>query len=88
MSRDNDELIKKVFLAQKEQPTRGDFVKLVEKDLSDLGLSCEDITSGKIDKKKLKHLLNVKHLRTFYCHKKNIQKSIKLNMKSSHFNLI
>ena len=31
MSRDNDELIKNVFLAQKENPTRGDFVHLVEK---------------------------------------------------------
>ena len=51
MSRNDDELIKKVFLAQKDKPTRGDFVKLVEKDLSDLGLSLEDITSGKIDKK-------------------------------------
>ena len=49
MSRSDEELIKKVFLAQKDQPTRGDFVKLVEKDLSDLGLSFEDITSGKID---------------------------------------
>ena len=49
MSRSDEELIKKGFLGQKDQPTRGDFVKLVEKDLSDLGLSFEDITSGKID---------------------------------------
>ena len=69
MSRSDEELIKKGFLAQKDQPTNGDFVKLVEKDLSDLGLSFEDITSGKIDLKKQqnkKHCLKVKHLRTFY----------------------
>ena len=30
-SRDDSELIKRVFLAQKETPTKGDFVKLIEK---------------------------------------------------------
>ena len=59
MSRSDEELIKKVFLAQKDQPTKGDFVKLVEKDLSDLGLSFEHITSGKINKKKFKKTLSL-----------------------------
>ena len=31
LSRDDNELIKRVFLAQKETPTKGDFVRLVEK---------------------------------------------------------
>jgi hypothetical protein len=35
LSRDDNELIKKVYLAQRENPTRGDFAKLVEKDLLD-----------------------------------------------------
>ena len=32
LSRSDEELIKKVFLAQKEHPTQGDFVKLVQQD--------------------------------------------------------
>ena len=39
LNRDSDELIKKVYLAPKEKPTRGDFVKLVENDLKELGIS-------------------------------------------------
>ena len=54
LSRDNDELIKKVFLAQKEKPTRGDFIKLVEKDLKDFGITYEEVTSTKMTKQKLK----------------------------------
>ena len=33
------ELIKKVFLAQKDQPTSGDFVELVLKDLKNIGIT-------------------------------------------------
>ena len=43
LSRSNEELIKKVFHAQKEQPTRGNFVHLVEKDLKDFELTYENI---------------------------------------------
>ena len=46
LTRDDDELIKKVFTAQKEAPTQGDFVKLVEKDLKDLNIKYEDLLSN------------------------------------------
>ena len=36
MERHDDELLKKVFLAQKKNPTLGDFAQIVEKDLTDL----------------------------------------------------
>ena len=32
ISKDNDELVKNVYVAQKEDPNIGDFVKLVKKD--------------------------------------------------------
>ena len=45
-----------MFQAQKETPTAGDFVLLVEKDMQELGVSYEEITQcSKVDlKKKLK----------------------------------
>ena len=47
-SRNNDELIKKVFLAQQDSPRRGDFVKLVQKDIKDIGVTYEEIMSENI----------------------------------------
>ena len=52
----NSELIKQVFLAQQENPTKGDFVKLVEKNLQELGLTYEQVTSNDMTKLKLKHM--------------------------------
>ena len=43
LSRTEDELIKKVLRAQKEKPTKGDFVKLVETDLIKLGMTYEEV---------------------------------------------
>ena len=43
LSRGEDELLKKVYLAQKEQPNQGDFVKIVEHDLKRFELKVEDI---------------------------------------------
>ena len=46
LQRDDNELVKKVWLAQKNNPVQGDFVKLVQKDLKDLGLTQEQVTSN------------------------------------------
>ena len=56
--REKEELVYKVFQAQKETPTSGDFVKLVEQDMKDLGVSYEEVAQyTKVDlKKKLKVL--------------------------------
>ena len=54
LSRDDDELIKKIFCAQKENPTKGDFIKLIEKDLKDLTLTYEETITNSITKVKLK----------------------------------
>ena len=54
MSRDNEELIKKVFLAQRDDPTVGDLKQLIEKDLEMLGATYEEVISNKFTKQKLK----------------------------------
>ena len=54
VSRNDDELIKKVFLAQKETPTQGDFVKLIEKYLEELHITYEDVITNTITRQKLK----------------------------------
>ena len=59
LNRDSDELLKKVFLVQKNNPTRGDFIKLVEKDLTDLGITYEQVISSKMTKQKLKKLQGI-----------------------------
>ena len=43
MCKENNELVKKVFKAQKEYPTSGDFVKLVEQDMEDLNITYTQI---------------------------------------------
>ena len=48
-----------VFLAQREQPTRGDFVELVTKDLKDIGITYEEAITNQITKQKLKELAKV-----------------------------
>ena len=54
LSRDENELIRKIYTAQKNQPTRGDFVVLVKQDLDMLGMSYEEATSSNMSKKILK----------------------------------
>ena len=56
VNRHDEELLKKVFLAQREQPTRGDFVELVTKDLKDIGITYEEAITNQITKQKLKEL--------------------------------
>ena len=54
LSRDDNELIRKIHLAQQNKPTTGDFVTLVRKDLDMLGISYEEATSTNMSKKMLK----------------------------------
>ena len=45
MERHDNELLKKVFLAQKLNPSQRDFVNIVEKDLKDLKITHEEVTA-------------------------------------------
>ena len=42
MTRENEELTKIVYLAQKSNPSPGDFVKLIEQDFERIGEEIED----------------------------------------------
>ena len=68
LSRDSEELIRKVYSAQKEDPTNGDFAKLVTKDLELLGFTEAELLSNNISKHLQKQ--NVFHLPLFNlpCH--------------------
>ena len=57
MERREDDLLKRVFLAQKENPSQGDFVRIVEKYLKELGVIFEQATSNSMSKDQLKTLL-------------------------------
>ena len=51
---EDSEIVKKVYKAQKENPTNGDFVQLVEKDITDLNITQAQMeTLGKHDLKEL-----------------------------------
>ena len=54
LSLEENEIVKKVYTAQKQNPTSGDFVQLVEKDLMDLRITQAHLElHGKSDFKKL-----------------------------------
>ena len=54
LTRDDRELIKKVFMAQKENPMQGDFVKIVQEDLRKFGMTYDEVACGTWSKKGLK----------------------------------
>ena len=57
LTRNEDELIKKVYKAQKGNPTKGDFAILVEKDLKKLGVLHKDVESETMTPNMLKKAL-------------------------------
>ena len=57
LSRNESELIRKVFTAQKANPNQGDFIKLVEADLKKFELTYDEVASMELSKMKLKKML-------------------------------
>ena len=54
ISKENTELVKRVFEAQKQDPIPGDYIKLVAKDMLDLNITLKDIEeSTKVKLKKM-----------------------------------
>ena len=57
LSKENTELVKRVLEAKKQDPTPGDYIKLVEKDMLDLNITLKDIEeSTKVELKKVQPL--------------------------------
>ena len=67
MSKHDTELLKQVFLAQKNNPTQGDFVTLVSKDLNDLNISYEEATTSALSKGQLKSILKKNANNAAFC---------------------
>ena len=79
VNRHDTELLKKVFLAQREQPTRGDFVELATKDLKDIGITYEEAITNQITKQKLKELSKVAAFTQRLKHQKEHSKVRQIN---------
>ena len=79
MNRSDEELIKRVFLAQKTSPTQGDLIKLVEKDLLELGISFEEAITSQMSKDKIKILARTAAFKDLLQQKDN-HKKVKHNM--------
>ena len=60
ISRNENELLRKIYSAQKEKPSQGDFASLVANDLKMFGLTHEEIESEAMSKKALKKELTQK----------------------------
>jgi hypothetical protein len=57
MERPDTDMLKKVMVAQKQCPSQGDFVKLVEKNLLDLGITYEEVIQPSLSKDMLKNMI-------------------------------
>ena len=57
MSKYDTELVKQVFMAQQDNPSKGDFVTLVSKYLNDLKVTYELATTGALSRSQLKSKL-------------------------------
>ena len=55
--RSDEELIKKVFMVQKETTTAGDFIKLVDKDFNKFELKHEEVAKGDLTKQQLRKIV-------------------------------
>ena len=60
LTRSENELVRKVYEAQKKNPVQGDFAKLVEKDLRSFELTHEEVASTTMTKTALKKELRIK----------------------------
>ena len=60
LNRGEDELVKRVFKAQKNTPTTGDFIKLVQKDLEIIGLEYDEALFCLKTKSELKAIIKKK----------------------------
>ena len=67
LTRSENELVRKVYEAQKKNPVQGDFAKLVEKDLRSFELTHEEVASTTMTKTALKKELRIKAKKISLC---------------------
>ena len=59
LDRDNSELLKRVYMAQKEQPTNGDFSELVKEDFKTIGEDLNEFDILAMGKYKYKKFIKI-----------------------------
>ena len=65
MNKYDNELIKKIFLAQKDSPNQVDFVNLATKDMSELNVTFIEVVSESLTKEQLKKKLKLNAIQKF-----------------------
>ena len=73
LTRDDNELIKRVYKTQKSNPSSGDFVKLVESDLETIGEEFDENLIRSMDKEKFKVHVRTKVKEVALSHLKTLQ---------------
>ena len=76
LQRDENEMLRKVFEAQKIQPSPGDFINLVREDMETNGLNMSEPEIRSITKQRLKNIVKVKVLNSAFDYLKQFQQGL------------
>ena len=87
LTRKSEEVVQRVFYAQKSKPLDGDFIKLVEDDFNLIGESLDEAQIKSMSKKKFKKLIKMKIKKAAFKHllSEKDEKSKVKNIKYSKF---
>ena len=75
LQRNPSEMLPRIYQAQKSNPSPGDFVNLVQKDLEILGLSISESEMKQTTKSRLKKIIKEKVENAAFEHLKSLQQS-------------
>ena len=73
LQKDEDELVRRVYEAQRMDPSPGDFVELVKEDMDTLGIIMTDQEIGVMQKERFRKQVKEKVLNTAFAYLKNIK---------------
>ena len=85
LQKDKDEMISKIYAAQKEKPSKGDFVNLVKNDLENIGLEISEHEMIQIPKQNLK---KDKVLNASFIYLKSLQRNHSKMKNMKHQNIL
>ena len=75
LQKDENEMVRKVYEAQKVQPSSGDFIQLVKEDCAKIGLDMTDKEIGKTQKQKFKNIVKSKVITAAFNYLQMLQQS-------------
>ena len=75
LQKDENEMVRKVYEAQKVQPNSGNFIQLVKEDCAKIGLDMSDKEIGKTQKQKFKNIVKSKVITAAFNYLQTLQQS-------------